>query len=973
MTQPLNLPPGARRGRREGRQPNIRDTVRSIEGTPAERAADLRRSLPSGARLSGRSHKAGAARPAQQVEQFGRSATGEAVRGTFMLGGAAAGFKTGAALGALTGPAAPVVSPVLGAVGFIGGGFLSDRAGAEIVRWVSGQPLIGRMVAERGTAPEELRGAEFAGEIFGGSLPFGAGAMALATRAAPRAGKFVDGVFRFAREHPTRFASVEAASAGAASVAGGITMDVTDDAGMASGAALMAGIGNPYALWRALSHYGGGTLTRLTMRFNKSARETWAGKILHDAVQEFGGEPDVLMHVLAKADPDGIFTTAAQRTGDVGLAALEAKLAARSDVFRRDMYEIGSQALDNLEALLRGTGDPTAFAAAAALRAKRYQAAVHGRLQVATADVTAAARKLRVDSPETRTELSRQAREILGQALDDVRAVERQLWGQIPDSVRQSTVSGDPLFDAFDAVRAEMTREASLPGTAEATVRRMIRETGEARREALEMGFDPEPILEIGEIMALRSEALQSARVAAREGRYNDARRLGAIADGALEAADMAVVAPEFADAYDAARTFSRELNDTFSRSFAGRALSEGRFGDSLPPEVLLHQATASGGELTALRLSELESATRFLPDRDLGDLSQWQALMDTQERYIRLGVASAVGPDGKISGAALMRFMDDNAEITARFPGLRQDMQEAIQSADRLAALEASVRRAEPIVEFRAAFSALVGVDNPATAINRAIRSGQPDTRLTRMARMAVKAGDDARQGMAAAVYDDAIATAGGDMARLEAALFQPTRRSEFSVMQILQREGVISAEELTRQREVVSRMLDVQRAIQTRAGVEDAIGDPDALVDLVLRVVGARAGALTARGMGAGYSLIAAQRASTYMRHLFARVPETMVEDLLKQAMLDPPFASLLMQKYATKTPVEQLEHLRRVHAYMVQTGFMALSDDDVNVFDLVSDAFGPQHDEPTSSMRMRSTVQSIRGTPAETGELP
>lgn len=95
MTQPLNHPPGARRGRREGRQPNIRDTVRSIGGTPAERAADSGLSLPSGARLVEASRPAGRAAPAQQVEQFGRSATGEAVRGTFMLGGAAAGFKTG--------------------------------------------------------------------------------------------------------------------------------------------------------------------------------------------------------------------------------------------------------------------------------------------------------------------------------------------------------------------------------------------------------------------------------------------------------------------------------------------------------------------------------------------------------------------------------------------------------------------------------------------------------------------------------------------------------------------------------------------------------------------------------------------------------------------------------------------------------------------------------------------------------------
>jgi len=64
-----------------------------------------------------------------QGESRRRAAVGAAGSGVGGLVGAGQGFTGGVALGALTGPAAPVASPVLGLVGAAGGGFIGSGAG----------------------------------------------------------------------------------------------------------------------------------------------------------------------------------------------------------------------------------------------------------------------------------------------------------------------------------------------------------------------------------------------------------------------------------------------------------------------------------------------------------------------------------------------------------------------------------------------------------------------------------------------------------------------------------------------------------------------------------------------------------------------------------------------------------------------------------------------------------------------------
>lgn len=906
----------------------------------------------------------------EQAGQFARSATGEAVQTGTMLSGALAGAGVGAVTGAaVSGPFAPAGAVVGAGVGFVAGGFFGDSAGAELrkrlARIVSPElnvdtplgelPLSGgALVAERGDAPEGLRGAEFAGEVFGGSVPFAAAPFAALRAGLPSVGgRWLDGVMRFARDAPARFAFTEGAAAGQAAVAGGLAMEATDNELWAAGAAAAGGVLSAPAAFSLLWTQGGATFRRLTARFSEGARQTEAGRLLHQAFDAFGEDPQVAMRMLAQSDPDGIYTTSAQRLDSRAMVAMEARLSARSDVFRQQVAGIGREALETLEGALRATGDPQALRAAAEVRRLRYETTLSARINLAREEASEALTQLRGAADDvSRMELSVRARNILDEALEDARAIERELHGRY---ARDLEVTADSLFDRYDALRGDMLPEERMPQVLEGAIRRMRGEAeeGVAPELAAEMlavfgraGDEVDgastALLTSGELSRFRSRALALARNASNAGNPDEARIYGALADAALDDLDRAF-ATAGDEAYDAARAFSRALNDTFTRSFAGQARATNRFGDRTAPEVLLREATAVGEELAALRLRDLERATRFLPDQGLGTLDQWQVMMQAQEQYLRLAVVRSRGEDGQLRPAALRKFMDDNPEVLDRFPALAADMRAALTSRERLDRLANATSRAGPAVEQRAAFARLLRVDQPSTAISQAAMSANPDSRLTAMARFAVRAGPEAAAGMNSAAIDAAL-RAGGvqrggfNPARVRQALFSPTAKGQSSLMDILVEQGVVTGTEAARQRTVLDRMERVHTAMTTGAGVQDLLQNPDALTDLLLRVGGARLGVMAAQGADLGSTLIAAQRGSVFLRNMFDKVPQQKVATLLEQAMVDPAFGAMLLERYANRTPRGQLEHFARLHAYMVQSSLMPFSDDDGVVSNLV-----------------------------------
>ena len=74
---------------------------------------------------------------------------------------------------------------------------------------------------------------------------------------------------------------------------------------------------------------------------------------------------------------------------------------------------------------------------------------------------------------------------------------------------------------------------------------------------------------------------------------------------------------PEGASAaYEVARAYSRALNDTYTRAFAGDLLAVQKSGaERLSPELLAHRLLQGGSDPTLLRIQELRGMSDFAED----------------------------------------------------------------------------------------------------------------------------------------------------------------------------------------------------------------------------------------------------------------------------------------------------------------------------------------------------------------------
>jgi len=110
-------------------------------------------------------------------------------------------------------------------------------------------------------------------------------------------------------------------------------------------------------------------------------------------------------------------------------------------------------------------------------------------------------------------------------------------------------------------------------------------------------------------MVRLRSSLLDKAREAAGAGKTAAAGRYSKLASSLLDDLDAL---PE--GQYAEARAFSRELNDAFTRTFAGDVSATTRTGaDVLAPEVLVQRAFTGGADSTLKRMREMETAANFV------------------------------------------------------------------------------------------------------------------------------------------------------------------------------------------------------------------------------------------------------------------------------------------------------------------------------------------------------------------------
>lgn len=759
----------------------------------------------------------------------------------------------------------------------------------------------------------EFRPAGIAGEVFGGSaLP------AAAPLAAAKGVGALKAVVKFAQQAPKRFLGVELASTVGAAGAGAAAefIDPGDPTtrflsevagGFFSPPSLTARIGSKTA-GKATS-----SINSLIKSFTKSGRQDKAAQVVQDIISESGENVNDIISLLNKADIAGPLTSA-QKTGSPALLAIEARLAARSGKFAGEAEELATNSFKTLRELtdnLTKSGDPQALRVAAKLRATYFDDILSRRIEDAGQEALEARAAIGTETKADLANVSVKAKTLLGDALKDARKIETSLWEKIP---KETPLAPDSLIARFDDVKSRLLPEESLPVIAEKFVKRMkgLKAKGE--------------VSNAGELLTFRSRMLALGREASAKQNFSEASQFRELADGALD--DLFNLP---GDTAINARSFSRQLHEKFTNTFAGDVLGTSKQGGQrIPAETTLERAFGSGGTKGEVRLRQLEQAADF-PSQIFGE-----PMLSTQERFLRITAQNTVDTaTGRVNPTKLQDFVSKNEVTLNRFPELRKTLTDATTAETAFRGVEQAGKQATKAIQQRAAFSNLIKTDDPVVAVSEILTKKNTRRNYTQIAKLAKKSGKGAVDGLRSSTLQSAFDKSTnnvGDFSfkKLDQILKKGLSGEKQGVLSLMTQNGVIDAATSTRLKTIVSRAIDIEDALGNQKKLDKLLDNPDALFDLVTRIVGAKIGSAGVAGGATGTSLIAASAGSRFARNFAEKIPATKVNEVLEEAALNTKFMSMLLKK--SKTIKQRADIERQINAFLISAG-LQLEESETN----------------------------------------
>lgn len=882
------------------------------------------------------------------LESGGRGA----MTSTGFIGGAIAGTKAGVAMAPFAGPAAPFVPFVTGLAGAVGGAVLGDEL-AESMGLRAPSDL-----------PQDLRPAGYFGESLFGSVPFMGLPYGLAAsnyRAADTVtGRFLNTIIETAARKPKQFAVAEVSAATSAAIASGFAEQIAPgQTGVRVGAEVAGGVLNPtrMAIWG--TNFTINTIKRAHQSLSQSGRETAAGQLMSQMAALANEDPAILARVLqeqtildSKGNP--VQLTAAQITGSEALIGLEKYLSKVDPQFGAQTEQKAKEALDIIRGsivTLRGTGDSKALEEAAKLQSAYFKVLIQARVDTAVNDAVTAASKITADTPEARAEINRQARDLITNAITESRKAETELWNAV-DGAR--SVDFANLQTAYDEIVGDLLPEIVNEKTPK-IVRDFLKRVGTPPEPEQTLLILPEnigrdvsvdiPGTNVSEMRQLRSELLDLARQSTNAGEFGQARIYNNLAEAVLDDLDAAF-AQSGDTAYQAARQFSKDLNETFTRSFVGKVTASGRYGSRIMPEMTLTKALATGKDAAAIQLQELEEATRFMVTRGFGDPGSVTEMMVAQERIIRLSIAESINAKtGKIDSTKLSKFIRDNPVLMNRFPEIRDDLQKAIGAENVRINMENLAKRQNTIIEQTKAFTNIAKAGQ-LTVADRMLVSLNQEKDLMEMIKVARVGGrsldgakitpEQATEGLKLAVIDAALRKATdritGEMnlASFKAFLFDPSVPGRKAPIDIMKENGVIPAETVNNMRKLLDAAERIERTQARNVGVGMDVSESagDMVVSLMARLTGSIVASAGTRTTGAGAnSIIIHGAAARFADNIAKKLPLKARQKILIEAMNDPQKAALLLDKVGN--PYEAAMRTRQINAWFIQSGIVTAKE--------------------------------------------
>ena len=888
--------------------------------------------------------RAGQVKPMEAIKAAGEGFAGGVVE--------AVGVVPSVVLGAVAGGAAA------GPPGAVAGGV----AGLGYSIWAGGKARKGLGLRTPEEMRPEVRPWAFGGESFGGSVgalgaPYGA-ALSGIRATSSGVGTLLNRMIDSAKAMPVRFGLTEGAMASSAATASASAEYLfPGETGKRLGAELAGGFVNPARVVRSAGESGWRMVRNGLETLSPEGRTTAAAKMISDIAAKTGEDVEAIYKVYKALGVTGLENlTPAQKTGSMALGALEDHLAEFSGKFDKESKDNAREGLDVLRghfALLTRTGDTEGLRAAAQVRNVYYRTLIQGRVDSALADAIKSVGKITKDTPETRAVLSAKVRTVLDTAIVDARKAESELWAKWTAAEGDTPSKFDGLLrqfkDEYDNVLPEY-RPKRVPHEVEAFIKR-ARGGG---KEGVETVYNPEtmtlddvttkaPSITVGDMYKLRSELLNEARQLSISGDHSGARAMNNMAEAVLDDLGQSV-SPAGKKLYDDARGFTKEFHDAFTRSFVGRMESTGKYGDRIAPELTLRRALASGAEIGAVQLGDIEHATRFLETRGLQDSGAVETVMNAQERFLRLAAAESINPEtGALNPDRLRKFMSKNEILMNRFPTVKEDLSAAVKTTRQAQRLEALAKGQNQLLNDQKVIGKILNAD-PVTVAQKALLANKPEVELGKLVTLAMKGtiGKDgkpipgldvpaAMNGLRASVYTAAINASTGknrgelNLDQVRGLLFG-SLPDEKNAMQVMQDAGVVSAREAGRIKQLFDAMDSIVRSQRVGTAVEVKPDMTDAAMAMFARMLGSGMAGAGARAVGSKTpSLIVHGAGAKYAEFLFTKMHVTTARQMLIDAISDPSSGKLelIMQQASRMTPKQISHQAMQMNAWAVQAG--------------------------------------------------
>jgi hypothetical protein len=877
------------------------------------------------------------------------------------------------------GPFAPVAPPIrVCCVGLLGG--MAVNYGLE------------KMFPEEYEEPalrEDLLSVREGGRTFSTSIAFSPSIYFLPKFTGNRVSRFISSMGETARKSPYSFGTAEViAGAGAGTGAFFAEELFPGQKGVRLGAEMVGGI---FAPGRFVVDQVGNVVDwakNLRNSVGPSAKEGKAAARLYDILEGTGENIPLLIRRLEQFTPGGATPTAAQKTGNITLSALETSLARTNAEFSGQTIQQGEDSLRAYKLLiqkLQEVGTPDALRKAAQMQQDAHTAMLNGRL--AAADATAAAKisKISKDTPAARREIGDLVKTETEIALRQARDMENELWAEglrqiapakrVQAPPRKVPMQGPKAQEIYDRTgrwpMMTLARETVVKGTEikptntsrafldatlniadvvyKNTTPKLVKDIlgtfgiddasvmkyklGRNTDEFLEKGQVPERFvpklneMDVGEMVNYRSNLLALARDAAGKGDMGDARLYGLLAEGILK--DLETLKTP---AFDQARSFSKALNDVFTRTFASEASITGPGAktvagkERMPAEILVSKAFGANADVTAMRMNEIEDAVKFMrtqydeavnkfgkrskqalalkPQADLADLSV-VSIRDAQDRVYRLAAAKAIDPTtGRLNVRMLEKFAAENQPMLEKL-GIYTDLQDAKKAELAFRAIQDQNSEINKTIANQSAFAQLLKFENPTTAVTDALNSKFPVKNISNMVKLASAGGPDAVNGLKSTLFDYAFTKAGGDarfsIQAFNDVLLKPLGPNQPSLVNIMRSQNILTQQEVNNLKRLIIPMMRVEKAMGNKNELNKILDGAGAVEELAMRIVGANIGTSVSGG-GPG-SLIAASAGSKYVREIFDKMPNFMVRSTIEKAVQDPQMMAALLRRGGDK----------------------------------------------------------------------